>query len=118
MSEIETFFRHCPACGRRFEIRLVSKKAEDTREETFMKRIDVPVNMGPSSYGGAFSPLAVQEEIPTTIEVTDFNYTYRCKHCGHMWSEIHVEEAEEAESEMEGLSSPSSGQDQTTSKNP
>ena len=26
MSEVKTFFRHCPSCGRRFHIRVVSKQ--------------------------------------------------------------------------------------------
>jgi rubredoxin len=30
--------------------------------------------------------------VPTTVEVTDFNYTYKCKHCGHMWTELHQDE--------------------------
>lgn len=33
MSSVETFFRHCPACGRQFEIRLVRKKLEDIHQD-------------------------------------------------------------------------------------
>ncbi len=100
MAEIKTLFRHCPACGRRFEIRLVSKKPEETREETYVEKQARPIsgigsggiyggNVG--MYGGI--PLVVQEEYPVTIDVTEFSYTYRCKHCGHQWAEMVTEEA-------------------------
>jgi hypothetical protein len=92
MSEIEAFFRHCPACGRRFEIRLVGKRPVGTREETYEKRVSVP--LGGLGYSGvsARPPLIVQEDVPTTVGITDFNYTYKCRHCGHEWTELRSEE--------------------------
>jgi len=35
----------------------------------------------------AFPPVMVESDIPLVVEVDDFGYTYRCKHCGHQWSE-------------------------------
>lgn len=38
MSQIRTFFRHCPSCGRRFEIRLESKKL--LKDQTVTTRLN------------------------------------------------------------------------------
>jgi len=35
MSVFKTFFRHCPSCGRRFEIRLGSKREVGDESETW-----------------------------------------------------------------------------------
>jgi predicted RNA-binding Zn-ribbon protein involved in translation (DUF1610 family) len=91
MSNIETFFRRCPNCGKRFEIRLVSKKLVDS--ETIKEERPIA-----SDY---FSPsnasyLEVGETEPTIIEVEQFQYAYKCKHCGHQWVEIKQEEHKEA----------------------
>jgi len=39
--------------------------------------------------------VVVEEKVPITIDVEDFQYTYKCKHCGHVWSELHTKEFEE-----------------------
>jgi predicted RNA-binding Zn-ribbon protein involved in translation (DUF1610 family) len=87
MSNVVTFFRHCPNCGKRFEIRLLSKtlvEAEDIKE-------NVPVQ--PYVVGGDPGVfLGVDETEPVTIEIEKFQYAYRCKHCGHQWVEIREEE--------------------------
>jgi len=80
---VESFFRQCPNCGKRFEIRVVGKKlveSESIKENR-------PVN---SDYFGGYagSPLVVAQEEPTIVEVEKFQYTYRCKHCGHLWREF------------------------------
>jgi predicted RNA-binding Zn-ribbon protein involved in translation (DUF1610 family) len=86
MSAIRTFFRHCPACGRRFEIRLVDKRvlgSETLREE----------RTRPEVSGGSFSTVhtVVREDIPAIVDVQEFQYRYKCNHCGHEWSEVHEE---------------------------
>jgi predicted RNA-binding Zn-ribbon protein involved in translation (DUF1610 family) len=91
MAEIETFFRRCPSCGRRFEIRLVGKKlieSESIKEER-------PVN---SDFFGGYSGsiLEVDETEPTIVEVEKFQYAYKCKHCGHQWVEIKEKDMKEA----------------------
>jgi len=87
LSEIETFFRRCPNCGRRFEIRLVGKKLIESESIKETR----PVN---SDYFGGYagSILEVDETEPTIIEVEKFQYAYKCKHCGHQWAEIKEEE--------------------------
>jgi predicted RNA-binding Zn-ribbon protein involved in translation (DUF1610 family) len=78
MSEVKAFFRHCPACGRRFHIRIVSKNIAGEITE----RVNV------KEAGGA-PVLIVEDTEPVTIDVQEFNYAYKCKHCGHEWSEVH-----------------------------
>jgi len=39
-------------------------------------------------YPTSVSPVVMLESnVPLVVEVDDFSYTYRCKHCGHQWSE-------------------------------
>ena len=87
------FFRHCPECGRRFHIKLETKKMVTSRAESI--RTIVPSAVGVRSAGmgaRAFTAIAVQEGKPIIIDVEEFQYAYKCQHCGHEWSEKHVEE--------------------------
>jgi len=91
MSEIETFFRRCPNCGRRFEVRLVGKKMVDSESI----KENLPVNADYfGGYGGSF--LEVGETEPAIIDVEKFQYAYKCKHCGHQWVEIKDKDLREA----------------------
>lgn len=91
MGEISTFFRHCPSCRKKFEISLVSEKLLDTK-----RRTEGPTHpVTPMFFGAGISPLEVEQNVPITVEVKDFQYTYRCKHCGHVWTELH-EKADKA----------------------
>lgn len=96
MSEVETFFRYCPSCGRRFHIKLVSKKLVNSRRETFTQKRILKGSMPRSQYGPQMgnvmaSPTIVEEDVPVTIDVEDFQYAYKCKHCGHEWTENRAE---------------------------
>jgi len=86
MPEAKIFFRHCPSCGRRFEIRLVSKKLVE-EEEVFVS---------PSS---PLAPLILDEGMPRIVDTEEFQYAYRCKHCGHEWSEVRVKHHTQPEPE-------------------
>ena len=81
MSELTTFFRHCPSCGRRFEIRLVGKKLVDE------KRV---AENAPFSTFSQRSPVYndLLESVPLVVDVKEFQYAYRCKQCGHQWTEV------------------------------
>jgi len=79
LAEVRTFFRRCPSCGRRFEIRLVSKKLAG-REE-------VESHVEQFTPASVVAPVVLESNVPVLVEVDDFSYTYRCKHCGHQWSE-------------------------------
>ena len=86
------FFRHCPACGRRFHIKLESKK---------LVRIDrepVPGLLTPRTTIAPFQApfLLVHEGAPVTADIEEFQYMYKCNHCGHEWAEKHIEEHKES----------------------
>lgn len=90
MPDVRTIFRSCPSCGKRFEIRLTSKKL--VKEETV--RTNVREITGVPTYGlyGTQMVTAVSEEKPVIVDVEEFQYAYECKHCGHKWFELKEEE--------------------------
>ncbi len=91
MSVVRTFFRHCPACGRRFEIRLENKKlVKEERVTTMLSQSEANARM--NLLTGMPPPLMLGVELPVTVDVDSFQYTYKCKHCGHAWFEIREEE--------------------------
>jgi len=83
---VRTFFRHCPSCGRRFEIRLESKKPVDSESLTETG----PVGHAPTSsiMARTVMPVMLSEDAAVIVDIEEFQYTYECKHCGHEWSEI------------------------------
>lgn len=85
MSSVRTFFRHCPSCGRRFEVRLVRKKSvgEEDIPETLRKAAGGYINPAPA---------LMTEDKPVVVDIEEFQYTYRCQHCGHEWTEAHETE--------------------------
>jgi DNA-directed RNA polymerase subunit RPC12/RpoP len=97
MGDIQAFFRFCPSCGRRFHIKLVSKKLVDmSKETTQMKQVQMvpraPFGSMSSSMGGvAFNPVIVQQDVPVEIDRETFQYQYKCKQCGHEWTENRIE---------------------------
>jgi DNA-directed RNA polymerase subunit RPC12/RpoP len=88
--EVKTFFRHCPNCGRRFTIKLMSKKLErvDRQQEELQQGVaeQVPVQS---------VPIILEQNVPISVDIEEFRYVYKCKHCGHQWSEERVEEHKE-----------------------
>ena len=84
MPEIRTFFRHCPACGKRFEIRLVGKRTR--RDDEYDS--EIPRSDDATMEAKALMPVLLGESNePVTIEEKEFSYKYVCKHCGHQWTE-------------------------------
>jgi len=86
------FFRHCPACGRRFHIKLESK------ELVHLDRESTQGNEGPlriSQFRGVPRLLVEESSRPIVVDVEEFQYSYKCKHCGHEWSERHLESRRE-----------------------
>ncbi len=86
-NNFETFFRHCPSCGKRFEIKLVGKtliESEDIRSSR-------PISA--AYFGGSMgSFMEVGETEPVFVDIETFRYAYKCKHCGHKWVEIKKED--------------------------
>ena len=79
------FLRRCPACGRRFVVRLQSKKLVDAEQDTERVMHDVVV----FARGGRDSrviPAGVTfEDVP--IERLMFDVTFECRNCHHEWTE-------------------------------
>jgi rRNA maturation endonuclease Nob1 len=75
------FFRHCPGCGRRFHIVLVDKSLVDTERTE---------SVGVIQKVGGWT--LVREGPPMIFDIKEFRYAYKCKHCGHEWSETRLED--------------------------
>jgi len=91
VSQVRTFFRHCPSCRRRFEIRLVSKNIGESERFEEKDRLTKPattVSGWPPISSLTMPPSIVEESIPLTVDESVFQYMYRCKHCGHQWLEF------------------------------
>ena len=89
MSEFTTFFRHCPSCGRRFEIRLVGKKLVDEKRVTEERQISqLPYNPYHSFSPDSTYHNEIGEGVPLTVDIKEFRYAYKCSLCGHQWVEI------------------------------
>jgi hypothetical protein len=100
-SNVRRFFRHCPSCGRRFEIKLVGKKLVGDEEIAGDAPSPQVTPMGAWQFGGSdflaskgMSMLSLEGTDPVVVEAKNFQYTYRCKHCGHTWIEFKVEDHE------------------------
>jgi len=73
-----------------------------TRETVIVKKPTGGVN--PSiinSYRGGGGPLmpgqpplTAEADIPVTVETTEFGYYFKCKRCGHEWSETRIKKEE------------------------
>jgi predicted RNA-binding Zn-ribbon protein involved in translation (DUF1610 family) len=96
------FFRHCPECGRRFHIILESTKMiSDEKRMIPTKRAVRVIRPGWQTYkgGNAYTPPGVTTELiegpPIIMKEEEFEYTYKCGHCGHEWTEHRMEEHRE-----------------------
>ena|SRR2546425_8376022 len=105
------FFRHCPECGRRFHIKLESKKRLSLDRETIHKpgvaRTAGYAGVRGAGYRGvggrlASGPVYLPQRIiltegePVIIDIEELQYNYKCKHCGHEWSEKRIEKHKES----------------------
>jgi hypothetical protein len=89
------FFRHCPGCGRRFHIKLENKQLVTDRIEK--RRTEQAMSMSEASTfrGGMMPYVALVEGPPVIVDQREFQYIYKCTHCGHEWSEKHFQEKQE-----------------------
>lgn len=96
------FFRHCPGCGRRFHIKLENKKLITEHRESIPRSVPsamVTRSTGRGSGGFApasITPIVVQEGKPIIVDIEEFQYAYKCEHCGDEWSETHLQSRREA----------------------
>ena len=95
------FFRHCPECGRRFHIKLESKKLVTEHRESLPGKREVRTVVVRSggrpglALAQSMTPITVQEGKPIIVDIEEFTYAYKCNHCGHEWSEKHLESRRE-----------------------
>ena len=93
MSSIVTFFRHCPSCGRRFEIRLLGRRPVELERDTVpehepeSKEVPAVQSRVVDSLSRPAYHLLSHESGPLTVRQEEFLFSYRCRHCGHQWSE-------------------------------
>jgi DNA-directed RNA polymerase subunit RPC12/RpoP len=88
---VPTIFKKCPSCGRRFEVERTGESVD--------KKTDVVTEEKPLSPPSLIPPVSLPDipvEPPPTvvvaeeIEEDDYTETYKCKHCGHVWTEEHA----------------------------
>lgn len=94
-------FKRCPQCGRRFHIILLEKKLDQVvNRETVQAPVETlrqydrlvshKEEARPAIHHYSGGILLVGGE-PITIDAVEFQYRFKCKHCGHEWSEEHIE---------------------------
>ena len=98
MPGLRTFFRHCPSCGRRFEVRVVAKEELDSSEvdrdsphttSSYVPYLAASTNPRAALSMSTGSPVVVSAR---EADWTKFmRYEYKCKHCGHQWFEDRTE---------------------------
>ena len=104
MAALQAFFRHCPACGRRFEVKLVGKTLASSERTSY-----TATNPGTSTnIRGAFAHshfnggeglftwddhVKVTSNVRVTTTKDKFRLSYECKHCGHRWEEEQTKES-------------------------
>ena len=77
------FFRHCPGCGHRFHIKFEGKQ--------LIGVVDKQTMMTPTTNIGTPVHPVIEPGYPVTVDVDEFQYNYKCKLCGHEWSELKME---------------------------
>jgi uncharacterized Zn finger protein len=88
------FFRHCPECGRRFHVKLESKKLVSVERKNWGHSPDTTNTAG--NLGQLSAPFVLHEGQTVVIDEKEFQYTFRCGHCGHEWTEKRVETRKES----------------------
>lgn len=79
------FLRRCPACGRRFTVKLQTKKLVDTERGTERIAHDVVVRSMDPRNPKVYPAGVTYEDVP--IEREKFEVTFECHNCGHRWTE-------------------------------
>jgi predicted RNA-binding Zn-ribbon protein involved in translation (DUF1610 family) len=83
-------FRKCPNCGTRFEMERTAESVEKKEDLVPEEKTVLPVAGVAGSYPvHVVDPAAMTENVTVDEVVEEDVYTerYRCKHCGHVWTE-------------------------------
>jgi hypothetical protein len=97
---VQTLFRRCPSCGRRFGLKVTGKSLLGVGQDTYMS---IRTSPGDSSAVVAQRPAYGQVRGPPPAFYDDYKapvgrvrvtarrerleYSYACSRCGHQWSE-------------------------------
>jgi len=86
---VPTVFKKCPNCGKRFEVERTGKSVEKKTEV-----VEEEKTISPPSVVASYSRISPMQEAPhvmvdVLIEEDEYTETYKCKHCGHVWTEKH-----------------------------
>jgi len=73
----------CPQCHRLFTKELEEKEFVG---HDFVEEPGEPIGLKGATRPGTWEPYFVRKEI------SRYRYHYKCKHCGHEWTEIKIEE--------------------------
>lgn len=88
-----TVFKKCPNCGKRFEVertgKSVEKKTELVEEEKTISPQAVVASYSRFPIGTPPMNEAPHVMVDELIEEDEYTETYKCKHCGHVWTEKH-----------------------------
>ena len=85
MVHLREFLRRCPACGRRFVVRLQTKRLVGSEQDTEHIAHDVVVLARGGRDSRVIPAGATFEDVP--IERETFEVTFECHRCHHKWTE-------------------------------
>jgi DNA-directed RNA polymerase subunit RPC12/RpoP len=90
-----TIFKKCPNCGKRFEVEHTGESVEKKTEVVTEERLITPPSM---IVANSMTPLLNTPisnpptvKVAELIEEDEYTEAYKCKHCGHVWTEKHEE---------------------------
>ena len=89
MAGARVFFKRCPKCGNRFEVKETRKELEDVEVHTEESSKSTPIYAG--AIRAATGASRVSKET-FSVYMAHYRHTYTCKQCGHEWSETEVKE--------------------------
>jgi DNA-directed RNA polymerase subunit RPC12/RpoP len=78
-----TLFRACPACGKRFGVKLEERRLVRTESEAHTTTVSV--TYAPASRG---APSVAQVPQTTSMTRNEYKEDYQCMRCGHEWSVV------------------------------
>jgi hypothetical protein len=85
---MKELLRKCPSCGRRFVLKIDSKKLVDVQHSTERLIRDFstyPFSRQQSGAVQGWVDVKTTEDVP--IELDEYEVTYDCRHCHHTWTE-------------------------------
>jgi len=87
-----TVFKKCPNCGKRFEVEHTGESVEKKTEVVTEEKPISPASLMALASQPPDNPVELPPvaRVAEEVEEDDYTETYRCKHCGHVWTEKHA----------------------------